>query len=232
LKLLIYDVNLVKPSVEIVCTWGSEDLIAALTDVLYHGCSIKDALSRVDDKLVERRILNFLKRGHWSVFEFAGVSFLVVCSRVCSHQLVRHRVASYWQESQRRVKISGYIIPKGLDHRFIEYVHKNYLQLIDEGVKIEDARYLSVNASATRIWVQMNLREVAFNFLPLRECIKAQAEIRYIAYELHRQLTNIFPTIMKHTGPRCIVEGYCREGVVNTEECRGRARSEAYSLFD
>jgi len=224
--------NLVKPSVEIVYAWSSEKTIAALTDVLYHGYSLKDALSRVDDKLVERRILNFLKRGHWSVFEFAGVSFLVVCSRACSHQLVRHRVASYWQESQRKVKISGYVIPKGLNHKFIEYIHRNYLQLVNEGVKIEDARYFSINASVTRIWVQMNLREIAFNLLPLRECIKAQAEIRYIAYELHRQLTNIFPIVMKYTGPRCIVEGYCREGIVNTEECREKARNEAYSLFN
>jgi hypothetical protein len=37
---------------------------------------------------------------------------------------------------------------------------------------------------------------------------------------------------MKHTGPRCIVEGYCREDIVNTEECREKARNEAYSLFN
>ncbi len=51
---------------------------------------------------------------------------------------------------------------------------------------MENTRYFSVNASTIRISVQMNLREAVFNFLPLKECADAQAEMGYIAYELHR----------------------------------------------
>jgi len=224
------------PSVQLLYTWGSEELIAAMVDVLYKGRGVEEALHKVgeDAGLVPRRIRALFKRGHWSVFEFAGAGFLVECSRVCTHQLVRHRMASYWQESQRYARVRGYLFPRNLPTDLIKAavgLHEAY-ENFAEGVGLEYARYGVVNAALSRIMVQMNLRELATNFLPLRMCSRAQAEIRHVAIQMWMLLRRLFPTVMELTGPRCVLEGYCREGVRRGEEraCRMRGYEEAAKL--
>ena len=91
------------PRVLLVGSWGSEGLVSALTDALYRGASWEEALGAQTQELVERRIAAFYRQGHWSVFEFMGAQFIVECSRACHTQFIRHRIASYWSESQRYV---------------------------------------------------------------------------------------------------------------------------------
>lgn len=190
----------VKPSVGLTYTWGSEELVAAMADVLYRGLSLEEALAKVrgNPSLVRTRIINFLRHGHFNVFEFTGAAWLIEGSRALTHELVRHRLASYWQESQRFVDYKEsvrYIAPPDVAKAIgdaLEDAHEGYVKargLFEQ----EDARYILPNATASRIWVQMNMREFLINFLPLRTGLGAFHEIRLIAWLMYASILDKFP---------------------------------------
>ena len=228
-------VNLIKPRAELVLTWGSEELVAAMTDVVYRAYSIEDAIKRVREKpeLVQRRITGFLRDGHHSVLEFMGASWLVEGSRAFTHELVRHRVASYWQESQRYVDYAKgqlrYVLPPSLAQGlagFLSDASQTYIRA-REGFAPEDARYLLPNAMASRVWVQMNAREFFLNFIPLRTGLGAFHEIRLIAWLMFTTLIDKFPITARWVWenlPR-LHPDYCRgvdklKDLYGTDDCR------------
>ncbi|BDR91639.1 FAD-dependent thymidylate synthase [Vulcanisaeta souniana] len=239
-------VNIIKPRVELVLTWGSEELVAAMTDVVYRAYSIEDALRRVRERpeLVARRITGFLRDGHHSVLEFMGASWLVEGSRAFTHELVRHRVASYWQESQRYVDYTKgqlrYVLPPSLASQWaghLDGVSQAYVKA-REGFAPEDARYLLPNAMASRVWVQMNAREFFLNFMPLRTGLGAFHEIRLIAWLMFDSLVDRFPIIARWVWdnlPR-LHSDYCRgverlSSVYGTSDCRVVSIRDAFSKW-
>jgi thymidylate synthase (FAD) len=133
-----------------------------------------------------------LREGHESLIEHASATFEISgISRACSHQLVRHRIASYSQESQRYVEMSdpALVIPDAIagdPHArvvwdgFVDHVKSTYQELRELGVLKEDARFVLPNAAATRIIVTMNFREL-LHFFRLRITPEAQWEIRRMA---------------------------------------------------
>lgn len=147
----------------------------------------------------EKRVERCFKNGHLSVFGHASVTFIVEgISRACSHQLVRHRLASCSQGSQRYVKgCPGNVIPLSIESNekaldaFMNalFVCQNaYKVMIDEcGIPAEDARYILPNSAETSLVVTMNWREL-FHFLDLRTDKAAQWEIRELAYKIIEQL--------------------------------------------
>ena len=150
----------------------------------------------------EKRVENCIKAGHESVLEHASATFQISdISRACSHQLVRHRLASYSQQSQRYCKIDTgsddwYVIPPDIlaDNNRLELYKMfmgdyawHYNGALNDGVKPEDARYLLPEACKTEIVVTMNCREF-FHFLETRLSHRAQWEIRYLAQEMHDAL--------------------------------------------
>ncbi|MGQ9788527.1 MAG: FAD-dependent thymidylate synthase [Candidatus Hadarchaeaceae archaeon] len=160
-------------------------------------------------------------RGHESVIEHASFTFSVEgVSRACTHELVRHRIASYSQQSQRVVKMEkSYVVPptvckdKEAEKIFItamEAAWKDYLDLIGRGIPVEDARYLLPNAATANIVVTMNARAL-MNFFKLRCCTHAQWEIRELAYEMLRLVKKVAPKIFEKAGPSCVVIGKCPE---------------------
>ena len=160
--------------------------------------------------------------GHESVIEHAGfTSGVENLSRSASHQLVRHRIASYSQRSQRYVKETNpnYVIPDSIAgnreflekyNKAIEDVFSLYGYLLDNGVPAEDARYLLPNAVETQIIFTMNAREL-LHFFRLRGCNRAQWEIRRVAEEMFRLVYPIAPSVFHGSGPAC-VRGNCSEG--------------------
>ena len=228
-------VNVIKPRVELVLIWGSEELIAAMTDVVYRAYAIEDAMRRVKEKpeLVTRRITNFLRDGHHSVFEFMGASWLIEGSRAFTHEIIRHRVASYWQESQRYVDYTKgqlrYVLPPALASQWASYLDSAFQAYVKarEGFAPEDARYLLPNAMASRIWVQMNAREFFLNFIPLRTGLGAFHEIRLIAWLMFDTLIDKFPITARWVWenlPR-LHPDYCRGAeklspTYGTSDCR------------
>lgn len=165
--------------------------------------------------LVERCI----KSGHESVVEFAVFHFEISrISRVCSHQLVRHRLASYAQQSQLKEYHGSFVIPPSiakdnyLVQRYrwaIEDVQRIYNLLIENGVPPGDARYILPNAAETKIHVAMNFREL-LHFCEQRLCNRAQWEIREVAQEMKRLVTEVSPLLGDYLVPKCERYG-CRE---------------------
>ncbi|MDD3679812.1 MAG: FAD-dependent thymidylate synthase, partial [Candidatus Shapirobacteria bacterium] len=163
--------------------------------------------------------------GHTSTIEHASFAFAIEgISRACSHQLVRHRIASFSQQSQRYLDFSrkgiSYIIPPNISYsktrkkRFeemMEEIEKSYQELIKEGVTPEDGRFILPNACETKIIVTMNARSLA-NFFRLRTCFRAQWEIRALAMAMIRLVKKASPLLFNNVGPSCQTEKICWEG--------------------
>lgn len=149
-----------------------------------------------------------IREGHESLIEHASITFDISgISRACSHQLVRHRIASYSQESQRYVPMDNpeYIVPPSIAanpkalaiwDELMAQVGTAYGRLRDLGVRKEDARFLLPNATATRIMVTMNLRSLR-HFFSVRCDRAAQWEIRDLAIEMLRQAHAVAPAIFQ-----------------------------------
>ncbi len=162
-----------------------------------------------------------LASGHTSVLEHASFTFAIDgISRACSHQLVRHRQASYSQQSQRYVhnEEPDYVVPSrikelGQEDRFkqaMENAWAMYRALEIAGVHQEDARLVLPNAASTRLVVTMNARAL-HHFFSLRCCRRAQWEIRDLANEMLRQCRRVAPVLFETAGPGC-ARGPCPEG--------------------
>ena len=150
------------------------------------------------------RIEGWLAQGHESVIEHAAATFYVRASRVLTHELVRHRLASYSQRSQRYVRESTprYVAPPELakDQRGGDVFQKAmleawgaYSQLLQLGIKPEIARYVLPNACETEIVMTMNFRELR-HFIKLRTSKRSLPEMRAVAGEMKR--------IMQQQAPR------------------------------
>ena len=161
--------------------------------------------------------------GHESVLEHCTFTFAIEgISRACSHQLIRHRMASYSQQSQRYVKMDGfeYVVPESIekasDDVFNEYlslmiaIDTTYRSFIERGIPEEDARYILPNACCTNIVVTMNARELR-HFFNLRCCNRAQWEIRELADKMLELCKETCPILFEDAGASC-VKGYCPEG--------------------
>lgn len=157
-------------------------------------------------------IRSVIRRGHLSVLEHASITVKITGSRVLTHELVRHRLASYSQESQRYVaygdrhgvkKTKNYsaAIPQTI--RGSKYEEK-YLKLIDdcfnlycemlEEIPAEDARYILPNATESEIYFTVNLRELRHMF-ELRCSERAALEIRQVFVGLLVLCKEIFPNV-------------------------------------
>ncbi len=166
--------------------------------------------------------------GHHSVLEHASFTFAIDdVSRALTHQLVRHRLASYSQQSQRYVNLKPleYVSPPTVRvnpeagkkyEEIMKYLEKSYGELVEMGIPLEDARYILPNATHTNIVVTMNAREL-INFFTLRTCMKAQWEIRALAYIMLKKVRDVAPTIFENAGPACL-RGKCPEGETECAE--------------
>jgi len=150
---------------------------------------------------------SLVDKGHGSILEHCCFTFSIEgISRACSHQLVRHRIASYSQQSQRYVRGEkfGAVVPPSIEnddgayHHYgdiLDKISEAYVLLVDKyKIPKEDARYLLPNATTTNIVVTMNAREL-LHFIELRSSKRAQWEIRQLAQEMLSQLLKVAPVI-------------------------------------
>jgi thymidylate synthase (FAD) len=198
------------------------DRVVALSARL---CYSRINISELSEKLTNekvRELLDRLKRsGHLSPFEHASFTFGIEgISRVTSHQLVRHRIASYSQQSQRYVKMSNadFVIPPSIKKNesalellsnVNELAKATYNKLIELGIPEEDARYVLPQGITTKIIVTMNAREL-LHFFNLRCCLRAQWEIRIMANLMLKEVKKVAPIIFEKAGPFCF-SGPCPE---------------------
>lgn len=173
--------------------------------------------SKISDKSAEKFIANIIRSGHESVIEHAAVTFKIICDRGVTHEIVRHRIASYSQESTRycdysNEKFSGeltFIKPcfwSDDDENFLlwksamEEIEKIYLQMRKNGVRPEQARSILPNSLKTEIFVTMNLREWR-HFLKLRTAPRAHPQMREVAIQIYKVLSEKLPIIFSDINP-------------------------------
>lgn len=165
------------------------------------------------------------KSGHHSVLEFADFTFHIEgVSRALTHQLVRHRLASYAQRSQRYCNEDGFglVIPPSVEKNEVaskiyrdnlNIIRNAYINLQSLGIPNEDARYVLPNACETVIEVKMNFRTL-IHFMNERLCARAQWEIRKLALLMKKAIEEQYPELAKYLVPKCEVhEGmpFCTE---------------------
>ena len=214
----------VQPNVILIAhTPEAEKVVAMAAKICYaKNVSIKKLQKKINDDDVSTFITKLLESGHESPFEHISFTFGIEgISRACSHQLVRHRMASFSQRSQRYCFEDGfnYIEPEDINENeiedkffrdFMRHSKEVYSKLIDKGVKPEDARMVLPNACETKIIVTMNAREL-LHFFKLRCCKRAQKEIREVAFMMKNICRKVAPNVFQYAGPNCL-KGYCTEG--------------------
>ncbi len=195
-----------------------EKIVAQSARLCYSALSIENLEERLTNESIIKLIKKIMKLGHYSVLEHAAFTFAIEgISRVTSHQLVRHRLASFSQQSQRYVKINKegfpYVVPKSIaqDKELakiftdtIKELDGIYQLLLDHNIEAEDARYILPQAVTTKMIISANARELLHIF-KLRCCNRAQWEIRDVAMNMLREVKKIAPTIFENAGPPCIL---------------------------
>lgn len=222
-------------SVELLAvTPNALSLIYAAFRQCYHAGFVADMWPRLLSGEVDREtqadfVRKVLESGHDSPVEHASFTFAIAgISRACSHQIVRHRIASYSQQSQRYVDASNmdYVLPPAIAkipearerfEAFMAEVGNAYRDLKDileaHGRKDkakEDARFVLPQAAETRIVITMNCRAL-LHFFHLRCCTRAQWEIRAMADAMLALCKAELPAIFATAGAKCESLGYCPE---------------------
>lgn len=163
------------------------------------------------------------KSGHMSVWEHISFTFMITgVSRACTHQSVRHRIASYSQRSQRYCSEDGFeYVPfefhsleqKDLFEDAMEDAAGAYASLIRAGAKPEDARSVLPNACASTIVVTMNARAL-IESSHKRLCMRAQKEIRQMFQGMRQAVMKYCPMVAEMMVPQCEAFSipYCPEG--------------------
>jgi thymidylate synthase (FAD) len=216
--------------------------VAVAGRLCYAPVSAAELDREMTDADVAKLVRVLVRSGHHSALEHAVFTFAIDgVSRACTHQLVRHRVASYNQQSQRYVRFGGadsFIVPPSIAanaeaHEVflgaMEQARAAYDRLVDIGLRDgrkkesvqEDARFVLPNATETKIVVTMNARELR-HFFRVRCCRRAQWEINELAWRMRSMVRELSPYLFEGSGPPCLY-GECGEG---TMTCGRPYRSE------
>ena len=200
-----------------------ERAVATAARLCYAPVGGRELMESLTDEKIRKVLTTIMSSGHFSTLEHASYTFAVEgVSRALTHQLVRHRLASYNQQSQRYVKFKEeppIVRPASVDtnpeaaqafDEAIDACWQAYDKLVQAGVPAEDARYILPNACETKIVVTMNIREL-MHFFSNRCCNRAQCEIRELAWKMLELVRPTAPFIFRTAGPGCM-RGACPEG--------------------
>lgn len=222
-------------------TPNPEKVIASAAKLCYSSSDIESLMEGLTTEKVELFIKKLTDLGHQSPLEHCTFTFGIEgVSRSLSHQLVRHRIASYSQKSQRYVTEDQfqYIIPPEIESDeetlgiFIEAMEndaKTYSLLVEKlktrymnyGMNetpatkkaIEDARFVLPNACETKLIMTMNIRTL-LHFFEERCCNRAQWEIRNLGNKMLSICKEVAPRLFVNAGASC-VRGKCKEGIMS-----------------
>ncbi|MFA6358243.1 MAG: FAD-dependent thymidylate synthase [Candidatus Omnitrophota bacterium] len=195
----------------------------------FAGDVFSDAAISIEKQ--EEFVKNIVASGHTSPLEHVKFTFAIEgVSRALTHQLVRHRLASYSQQSQRYVKEKDfdYILPPAIERnpeakdefeKLMVQIQQSYTKLIaflgNDNIRGElanqDARFALPQAAETKIVVTMNCREL-LHFFEHRCCTRAQWEIRKLANRMLDICREKLPVVFLDAGAKCEALGYCPEG--------------------
>ncbi len=218
------------------CTPEPLSLVYAAFRQCYHAGFVADMWPRLVAGEIGREVQTefvsaIMESGHTSPIEHVSFTFAIGgVSRALTHQLVRHRIASYSQQSQRYVDGSrfDYVMPPAIARnpeaaeRFVKLMetigegYRDLKNLLESEGRTgsranEDARFVLPQAATTNIVVTMNCRSL-LNFFEHRCCNRAQWEIRHVAEDMLARCREILPAVFSVAGAKCERLGFCPEG--------------------
>ena len=207
----------VKPSIEILTDTSYETMLRKIERI---GRVCYKSEDKIADGSAENFIRGIIKRGHESVIEHENISVRVTCDRGVTHEIVRHRIASYSQESTRYCnytsdkfsnQISCIDIATGFHYDMndpadrrkweiwssaMESAEKHYFEMIDAGAKPEEARSVLPNSLKTEIVMTMDLREWR-HFIRLRGSRAAHPQIAEVTAQIRDEFVKRYPVFFE-----------------------------------
>ena len=207
----------VNPSIEILSDSSYETILKKIERI---GRVCYKSEDKIKADSAEGFIRGIIKRGHESVIEHESISVKVTCDRGVTHEIVRHRIASYSQESTRYCnytsdkfsnQISCIDIATGFRYDMndeadrkkwqiwnaaMEAAEKYYFEMIDAGAKPEEARSVLPNSLKTEIVMTMNLREWR-HFIKLRGSRAAHPQIAEITGQIRDEFIKRYPVFFE-----------------------------------
>lgn len=203
--------------------------VATAARLCYAPVGAFELMENMSDEQANKVLATIMKSGHFSALEHATYTFAVDgVSRALTHQLVRHRLASFNQQSQRYVTYSAdpeIVLPATIAaspealaafNTAIDVAYATYAELIEAGIPAEDARYVLPNACISKIVITMNIREL-LHFFEVRCCHRAQWEIQDLANRMLALVEPTAPFIFMDAGAACR-RGPCTEGKMTCGE--------------
>lgn len=199
---------IVEPKVEIITPINGEEILKHIEKV---GRVCYKSESNISDNSAEKFVSGIIKRGHEAVIEHFNITVKFTTDRGITHEIVRHRIASYAQESTRYCNYSkdkfsneiSVVKPVDLDYMSDAYLdwyegcmeaESTYFKMLNKGCEPQIARSVLPTCTKTEIMVTMNLREWR-HFIRLRSSKAAHPDIRILAIDLLKQFRNSIPVI-------------------------------------
>ena len=200
--------RIIKPSVSIESNISYEEALRIVENATRVCYKSED---KIKEGSAEKLIKGIIKAKHFGCIEHVSLTVKFICDRACSHQLVRHRLMSFNQKSQRYCKEDDLevIKPEGLENTSLwlescRQAENAYAEMIRRGEKPEVARGVLPNSTATEVYATANLREWR-HFFELRCDRTAQKDIRMLALELLCQMFEKYPVFFED-----LVDKYAR----------------------
>ena len=192
--------RIIKPSVSIESSISYEEALRIVENATRVCYKSED---KIKEGSAEKLIRGIIKSKHFGCLEHVNLTVKFICDRACSHQLVRHRLMSFNQKSQRYCKEDNLevIKPEGLENTSLwlescRQAENAYAEMIRRGEKPEVARGVLPNSTATEIYATANLREWR-HFFELRCHRTAQRDIRSLALSLLCQMFEQYPVFFE-----------------------------------
>ncbi len=199
---------------------------------------------QIPEEKMCKLLSSVIESGHGTVIEHLNFTFAISgVSRSLTHQLVRHRHATFDQQSQRyvRYKHPEYTVPASIAEdselaaKFSEAIEGNvelYTEMLGQDVPAEDARFLFPNGMQTNLVMTVNLREL-IHISGLRLCTMAQWEIRKLFALIKAEMRRTSPFLASFLVIKCVSLGYCDEKRNEDEHCRVRPhKNTVFAVFD
>lgn len=200
--------KIIEPSFEILDEIKGDEILRRI-EIIGRVCYKSE--DRITEDSSKKFISSILKNGHESVIEHEKISVRIICDRGVTHEIVRHRIASYSQESTRYCNYSNEKFGKELTLikpifweenseqyklwlESMDQIEKAYNKMIEIGVTPQEARSILPNSLKTEIVVTMNLREWR-HFFKLRTSTKAHPQMREVACKILDEFKGIVPII-------------------------------------
>ena len=207
--------RIIKPSFEILDEINGEVILKKIEKI---GRVCYKSEDKITDDSARKFVSKILKSGHESVIEHEKVSVRIICDRGVTHEIVRHRIASYSQESTRYCNYNNekfgneltLIKPLFWEEDSKEYklwletmqtIEDTYNRLIEAGAEPQQARSILPNSLKTEIVVTMNLREWR-HFFKLRTAKRAHPQMREVACALLEEFKKRIPVIFDDIEPK------------------------------